>query len=90
MCFSNSLVIHDLLDQQLALPSESYLVPYFNNVDAYLDVGPPVYFISKDIDVSHWSGQQALCGRFMVCFIIIILFNLFLLPVIVHHHHGTI
>ena len=55
------------LDQRLALPSESYLVPYFDNLDVYLDVGPPVYFISKDIDVSHRSGQQALCGRFTTC-----------------------
>ncbi|KAH0587421.1 hypothetical protein H2248_006210 [Termitomyces sp. 'cryptogamus'] len=55
------------LDQRLALPSDSYLVDYFNNLDAYLDVGPPVYFVSRDIDVTQRSGQQALCARFTTC-----------------------
>ncbi|PPQ77710.1 hypothetical protein CVT25_011145 [Psilocybe cyanescens] len=55
------------LDQRLALPSESYLVDYFDNLDAYLDIGPPVYFVSRDIDVTHRDGQQALCGRFTTC-----------------------
>lgn len=60
------LLIHDA-DQRLALPSESYLVPYFNKLDEYLDVGPPVYFVSTDINVTQRSGQQALCGRFTTC-----------------------
>ncbi|KAJ6599312.1 patched family-domain-containing protein [Mycena vulgaris] len=47
------------LDQRLALPSESYLVSYFDNLDMYLDVGPPVYFVSRGLD--------ALCGRFTTC-----------------------
>ncbi|KAG6833792.1 hypothetical protein H0H87_001224 [Tephrocybe sp. NHM501043] len=55
------------LDQRLALPSDSYLVDYFDNLDAYLDVGPPVYFVSHNIDVTHRAGQQALCGRFTTC-----------------------
>ncbi|SJL01723.1 related to NCR1-transmembrane glycoprotein, involved in sphingolipid metabolism [Armillaria ostoyae] len=55
------------LDQRLALPSESYLVPYFNKLDEYLDVGPPVYFVSTDVNVTQRSGQQALCGRFTTC-----------------------
>ncbi|EPQ59387.1 multidrug efflux transporter AcrB transmembrane domain-containing protein [Gloeophyllum trabeum ATCC 11539] len=55
------------LDQRLALPSESYLIPYFNDLDAYLDVGPPVYFVSHDVDVTQRPGQQALCGRFTTC-----------------------
>ncbi|KAJ7937284.1 patched family-domain-containing protein [Mycena leptocephala] len=55
------------LDQRLALPSESYLVDYFDHLDMYLDVGPPVYFVSHDIDVTQRAGQQALCGRFTTC-----------------------
>lgn len=55
------------LDQRLALPSDSYLVSYFDHVDAYLDIGPPVYFVSRDIDVTQRPGQQALCGRFTTC-----------------------
>ncbi|RPD67274.1 multidrug efflux transporter AcrB transmembrane domain-containing protein [Lentinus tigrinus ALCF2SS1-7] len=54
-------------DQRLAFPSESYLIPYFDNVDAYLDIGPPVYFVVHDVDVTHRHGQQELCGRFTTC-----------------------
>ena len=67
MYFLIVLSLTIFLDQRLALPSESYLIPYFDNLDAYLDVGPPVYFISKDVDVSQRSGQQVLCGRFTTC-----------------------
>ncbi|KAL6309624.1 multidrug efflux transporter AcrB transmembrane domain-containing protein [Sparassis latifolia] len=59
--------IHLGFDQRLALPSESYLIPYFNNVDAYLDIGPPVYFVVHDVDIARRSGQQQLCGRFTTC-----------------------
>ncbi|EGO01710.1 hypothetical protein SERLA73DRAFT_85531 [Serpula lacrymans var. lacrymans S7.3] len=55
------------LDQRLALPSESYLISYFNDLDVYLDVGPPVYFVAHDIDVTQRAGQQELCGRFTTC-----------------------
>lgn len=55
------------LDQRLALPSDSYLVPYFDNLDKYLEVGPPVYFVSRDIDVTERNGQKALCARFPTC-----------------------
>lgn len=51
----------------MALPADSYLVPYFDSVDAYLDVGPPVYFVAKNADVTERAGQQALCGRFTTC-----------------------
>ena len=54
-------------DQRLALPSDSYLIQYFDDMDAYLNVGPPVYFVSHDIDVTRRSGQQALCARFTTC-----------------------
>lgn len=64
LSFSNSDIFED---QRLALPSDSYLVNYFDNLDAYLDVGPPVYFVSKDVDVTQRLGQQALCGRFSTC-----------------------
>ncbi|WVF68428.1 hypothetical protein IAT40_003193 [Kwoniella sp. CBS 6097] len=55
------------LDQRLALPSESYLVQYFNALDDYLDVGPPVYFVAQGADVPTRHGQQQLCGRFTTC-----------------------
>ncbi|PFH50535.1 hypothetical protein AMATHDRAFT_144865 [Amanita thiersii Skay4041] len=55
------------LDQRLALPSDSHLIKYFDNVDAYLDVGPPLYLIARDLDVTQRSNQQSLCGRFTTC-----------------------
>ncbi|EMD40818.1 hypothetical protein CERSUDRAFT_131117 [Gelatoporia subvermispora B] len=54
-------------DQRLALPSESYLITYFDSVDAYLDIGPPVYFVATGVDVTKRTGQQELCGRFTTC-----------------------
>jgi Niemann-Pick C1 protein len=54
-------------DQRLALPSHSHLIQYFDDMDAYLNIGPPVYFVSHDVDVTHRPGQQALCARFTTC-----------------------
>jgi Niemann-Pick C1 protein len=36
-------------------------------MDRFLDVGPPVYFVSTDIDVTNRLGQQELCARFTTC-----------------------
>lgn len=58
---------HQPSDQKLALPSESYLVKYFEDLEKYLDIGPPVYFVSRDIDVTVRAGQQRMCGRFTTC-----------------------
>jgi len=58
---------HRFTDQKLALPSESYLVKYFEDLEKYLDIGPPVYFVARDMDVTLRAGQQHLCGRFTTC-----------------------
>ncbi|BGP45045.1 niemann-Pick type C-related protein 1 [Rhodotorula kratochvilovae] len=55
------------LDQRLALPSSSYLVDYFNSVDAYLDVGPPVYFVAEGRNVTELANVQRFCSRFSAC-----------------------
>ncbi|BGP36957.1 niemann-Pick type C-related protein 1 [Rhodotorula kratochvilovae] len=55
------------LDQRLALPSSSYLVDYFNSVDAYLDVGPPVYFVAEGRNVTALANVQRFCSRFSAC-----------------------
>lgn len=55
------------LDQRLAIPSESYLVQYFDDLSNYLNVGPPVYFVVPDLNVTSRKGQQQLCGRFSTC-----------------------
>lgn len=55
------------LDQRIAIPSDSYLIPYFNDLYDYLDVGPPVYFITKELNVTERAPQEELCGRFSAC-----------------------
>ncbi|KAH7069702.1 sterol-sensing domain of SREBP cleavage-activation-domain-containing protein [Paraphoma chrysanthemicola] len=55
------------LDQRIALPSDSYLIPYFNDLYDYLDVGPPVYFVTKELNITERAPQKQLCGRFAAC-----------------------
>ncbi|KAF9428191.1 hypothetical protein BGZ94_003123 [Podila epigama] len=55
------------LDQRLALPRDSYMVNFFNDLDSYFRVGPPVYFVVEDVDATTRHGQQQLCGRFSTC-----------------------
>ncbi|KAF1813411.1 multidrug efflux transporter AcrB transmembrane domain-containing protein [Eremomyces bilateralis CBS 781.70] len=55
------------LDQRIAIPSDSYLIPYFNDFYAYFDVGPPVYFVAQDLNVTERRHQQELCGHFTTC-----------------------
>ncbi|KAF9923285.1 hypothetical protein FBU30_006646 [Linnemannia zychae] len=65
LCLMPSLEIG--LDQRLALPSDSYMVQFFNDLDGYFRVGPPVYFVVSDVDVTARDGQQEICGRFSTC-----------------------
>ncbi|KAG1567752.1 hypothetical protein G6F50_007921 [Rhizopus delemar] len=55
------------LDQRIALPSDSYLVQYFNDLDHYFNVGPPVYFVVKGANLTSREDQQKICGRFPAC-----------------------
>ena len=55
------------LDQRIAFPRGSYLIPYFNDLDEYFNTGPPVYFVVRDLDVTERQHQQELCGRFSTC-----------------------
>lgn len=55
------------LDQRIAIPSDSHLIGYFNDLDEYFGIGPPVYFVTKDLNVTDLSGAKALCGRFPTC-----------------------
>ncbi|PHH89019.1 hypothetical protein CDD83_6766 [Cordyceps sp. RAO-2017] len=55
------------LDQRVAIPDGSYLIPYFNDLYDYLETGPPVYFVARGADASHRREQQALCSRFTSC-----------------------
>ncbi|KAI4159242.1 MAG: hypothetical protein LQ342_006762 [Letrouitia transgressa] len=55
------------LDQRIAFPRGSYLIPFFNDLDKYFNTGPPVYFVVKNLDVTERRHQQELCGRFSTC-----------------------
>ncbi|KAK9466559.1 sterol-sensing domain of SREBP cleavage-activation-domain-containing protein [Lipomyces arxii] len=55
------------LDQRIAIPSDSYMVNYFDDLYDYFDSGPPVYFVTRETNVTTRVEQQALCGRFSTC-----------------------
>jgi Niemann-Pick C1 protein len=55
------------LDQRVAIPDGSFLIPYFNDLYSYMEVGPPVYFVAKDLDASRREQQQDICSRFLTC-----------------------
>ncbi|KAA8909648.1 sterol-sensing domain of SREBP cleavage-activation-domain-containing protein [Sphaerosporella brunnea] len=55
------------LDQRIAIPRGSYLIDYFNDMYDYFAVGPPVYFVSREFNVTDRENQQELCGRFSTC-----------------------
>lgn len=55
------------LDQRFAVPSESYLVQYFNDLYDYFGTGPPVYFVTRGLNATTRIHQQQLCGAFSTC-----------------------
>ncbi|KAI2636722.1 patched family-domain-containing protein [Xylaria nigripes] len=55
------------LDQRVALPDDSYLIDYFNDMYEYLDAGPPVYFVTKGLNATGRSHQREICSRFSTC-----------------------
>ncbi|TPX18801.1 uncharacterized protein E0L32_011480 [Thyridium curvatum] len=55
------------LDQRVAIPDDSYLIPYFNDLYDYFESGPPVYFVTRDLNVTQRKHQQDICSRFSTC-----------------------
>ncbi|PHH80556.1 hypothetical protein CDD80_1068 [Ophiocordyceps camponoti-rufipedis] len=55
------------LDQRVAIPDGSYLIPYFDDMYDYLETGPPLYFVTRGVDASRRPEQQQLCSRFTTC-----------------------
>src|SRR5258708_267905 len=49
------------------LTADPFHPSYFDAVDKYLDVGPPVYFVVESLNMSTRLAQQSLCGRFTTC-----------------------
>ena len=51
------------LDQRIALPRDSYLQGYFDDLYDKLRVGPPLYFVVEDINVTRNSPDvDAICS----------------------------
>lgn len=55
------------LDQSVAIPDGSYLIPYFSDLATYLEIGAPIYFVARGVNVAHRHEQQELCSRFTTC-----------------------
>ena len=55
------------LDQRIALPADSYMIPYFNDLYEYFGSGPPVYFVARDLNMTDRSHQIQTCGSFSAC-----------------------
>ncbi|KAL2021698.1 hypothetical protein VTK56DRAFT_6790 [Thermocarpiscus australiensis] len=55
------------LDQRVAIPDDSYLISYFNDLYDYFDAGPPVYFVTREFNATKREEQQKICSRFTTC-----------------------
>ncbi len=52
------------LDQRVALPRGSYLINYFDQLDKYLAVGPPLYIVFRgEYDYTTVEDQDKLCSN---------------------------
>ncbi|KAI5637789.1 patched family domain-containing protein [Phthorimaea operculella] len=51
------------LDQELAMPQDSFQQKYFQHLNTYLNIGPPVYFVvTEGLDYSKNEEQNMVCG----------------------------
>lgn len=51
------------LDQKMAVPEDSHVLSHFINMDSYLNVGPPVFFVLKgSFDFSDPALQNLICS----------------------------
>ena len=54
------------LNQELAMPEDSFVLDYFKSLNKYLSIGPPVYFVLKNgLNFSLTFDQNLICsGQF--------------------------
>ncbi|KAM3957916.1 Niemann-Pick type C-1a isoform 1-T1 [Aphomia sociella] len=50
------------LDQELSMPQDSFQLKYFQHLNRYLNIGPPVYFVVTELDYSDRDIQNMVCG----------------------------
>ncbi|XP_026690141.2 NPC1-like intracellular cholesterol transporter 1 isoform X1 [Ciona intestinalis] len=51
------------LDQDLSVPKDSYVLKYFDYMEKYLDVGVPVYFVTKGgYNFADKNASSLICG----------------------------
>ncbi|XP_052755080.1 NPC intracellular cholesterol transporter 1 isoform X3 [Galleria mellonella] len=50
------------LDQELSMPQDSFQLKYFQHLNRYLNIGPPVYFVITELDYSERDTQNMVCG----------------------------
>ena len=55
------------LEERIAIPDDSYLIQYFTDLYDYFGSGPPVYFVTRDLNATQRENQQKICGRFQTC-----------------------
>ena len=59
------------LDQELSMPSDSFVLKFFEWMKLYLSVGPPVYFVVNNtaghLDFSQHADQNLLCSGLDGC-----------------------
>ena len=55
------------LDQTVALPQDSYLIPYFADQISLLMVGVPVYFVISGGNVTGLETKQQMCAAYKDC-----------------------
>ncbi|RVE68465.1 hypothetical protein OJAV_G00092070 [Oryzias javanicus] len=64
-CASIFLMLHVKvgLDQELAMPTDSYMLRYFSYLHKYFEVGVPVYFVTKrGFNFTSEEGMNAVCS----------------------------
>ncbi|KAL2092502.1 hypothetical protein ACEWY4_012300 [Coilia grayii] len=64
-CFSIYLMFHVKvgLDQELSMPSDSYMLDYFKYLYQYLEVGVPTYFVTtRGFNFTSRNGTNAVCS----------------------------
>ncbi|KAG7311994.1 hypothetical protein JYU34_001435 [Plutella xylostella] len=65
LCSSVAVAPHiDIgLDQELSMPHDSFQLKYFQHLNQYLNIGPPVYFVvTEGLDYSDKGTQNMICG----------------------------